>query len=83
MRFLLMCLIASVLLLAPATDAAASATNFGMASEFGRGLGAGVELGDENALVLGAGVGITAGVSSVSGFVGSQLYSFVFFNAPF
>jgi hypothetical protein len=40
-------------------------------TEFGRGLGAGLEFGGDHALVLGAGVAFRAGYSSISGYVGT------------
>lgn len=44
--------------------------NFLAAPEFGRGLGAGLEIGKEDRLVLGIGAGFGAGYSSIEGFVG-------------
>jgi hypothetical protein len=43
----------------------------GVASEFGRGVGAGLELGTEDTVVLGAGAAFGIGYSSVSGWLGS------------
>jgi hypothetical protein len=70
LRWTLAATAAGACLLTPAVAHADTTFNFLAASEFGRGLGAGVEIGGRNTFVSGVGSGFGAGYSKPEGFIG-------------